>query len=257
MADATGTVFDIAECSLHDGPGVRMTIFLKGCPLRCRWCHSPEGQKKEPETLHFPNLPERVCGKIWHASKLAEHINDLVRLIPDGGVTFSGGEPTMQPEFLSEVITRIDPGIHTIIDTCGFAPKETFLKLAQKVDCIFFGLKLLDDADSLKWTGQTSRQVISNLLALDSMTETPYRLRIPLLHTVTDTPDYFEKLTALCAKLKRIDGIDFLPSNLNAGAKYPSCGRSFSPGFDTAFDAKLPEELNLHIPCRLLRRGEV
>ncbi len=89
------------------------------------------------------------------------------------------------------------------------------------------------------------------------MTGVPYRLRIPLLHTITDTPDYFEKLSHLCTKLKRADGIDFLPSNRSAGAKYHSCGRTFSPGFDTAVDAELPDELDLHIPFRLLRRDEV
>ena len=257
MADTQGTVFDIAECSLHDGPGVRMTVFLKGCPLRCRWCHSPEGQKREPETLHFPDLPERVCGKTWRADDLAEHINSLLSFVPGSGVTFSGGEPMMQPEFLENVIDNLTPGTHTIIDSCGFVPQDTFIALAKKVSCIFFGLKLLDDENSLKWTGQPSERVTENLLYLDSETETSYRLRIPLLHTVTDTPDYFEKLENLCSRLKRLEGIDFLPSNRDAGAKYRSCGKVFAPGFDTQYDAILPENLKIDAPFRLLRRNEV
>ena len=257
MADVSGTIFDIAECSLHDGPGVRMTVFLKGCPLRCRWCHSPEGQTNAVETLHFPNLPDRVCGKILSAGELAEHINSLLAFVPGSGVTFSGGEPMMQPEFLSSVIDHLAPGTHTLIDTCGFVPADVFLMLAKKVSCIFFGLKLLDDENSVRWTGQPSGRVIENLLLLDSETTTPYRLRIPLLHTVTDTPDYFSKLEKLCSRLKRMECIDFLPSNLDAGAKYPSCGRIFAPGFDTGYDCVLPENLKINFPYRLLRRNEV
>ena len=257
MADVSGIVFDIAECSLHDGPGVRMTVFLKGCPLRCRWCHSPEGQQKSVETLHFPDLPDRVCGKIWQAGDLAEHINGLITFVPGSGVTFSGGEPMMQPEFLSCVLDRLAPGTHTLIDTCGFVPADTFLMLAKKVSCIFFGLKLLDDENAVRWTGQPSGRVIENLLALDSKTDTPYRLRIPFLHTVTDTADYFAKLEKLCSRLKRLEGIDFLPSNRDAGAKYPSCGKVFDPGFDTQHDSTLPENLKIGVPFRLLRRNEV
>ena len=230
---------------------------MRGCPLRCRWCHSPEGQKSEVETLHFPNLPDRTCGKVWNASLLSEHLNSLTAVVPGSGVTFSGGEPMMQAKFLSSVIDHLTPGTHTIIDTCGFVPQETFLQLAKKASYIFFGLKLLDDENAIRWTGQPSAKVIQNLLSLDAETSTSYRLRIPLLHGITDTPDYFDKLEKLCSKLKRIDAVDFLPSNRNAGAKYSSCGKIFTPGFDPEYDAVLPKNLQTAFPVRLLGRDEV
>ena len=76
----TGRVFDISEGTIHDGPGLRITVFMKGCPLRCKWCHSPEGQGTEPEILRFPGAPERLCGVDWEASGLAAHLAELAAL---------------------------------------------------------------------------------------------------------------------------------------------------------------------------------
>lgn len=250
-----GTVFDIAECSIHDGPGMRITVFFKGCPLRCRWCHSPEGQLPEIETLHPANLEPRVCGKRWSAEELSSYLNKRVRLL-DGGVTFSGGEPLMQSEFLSELLDRL-PGVHTLVDSCGFAPEEKFLKIARKVSMFFFGLKLLDDAQSRYWTKQECSGVKNNLLLLDRETDTPYRLRIPLLSGVTDTNEYLRELEKFCRQLKRITEIDFLPSNPEAGAKYAECGRVFDPGFEVGKTASLPEWFAPGCPFRQLSAGQI
>ena len=257
MVDKKGIVFDIAECSLHDGPGMRVTVFLKGCPLRCSWCHSPEGQKREAEILHFLNLPERLCGREWMAGELAEHLNTTTSFLPSKGVTFSGGEPLMQSDFLLQVLSKLDADIHTIVDTCGFVEQEDFLKVASRVSYLFFGLKLLDEAESIRWTKQSSKKVIENLLTLDSETNTPYRLRIPLLHNITDTKEHFCNLEKLCAKLKRLDRIDFLPSNPDAGAKYKAVNREFTPDFDVNHKAVLPNDLQIAFPYRLLNSNEI
>ena len=252
----TGTVFDIAEGSIHDGPGMRITVFLKGCPLRCRWCHSPEGQSPAAEMLYPAGVPPRMCGKEWQAEALANFLKKRVRLLENGGVTFSGGEPLMQAGFLQEVLDGL-PDTHTLLDTCGYAADHVFLAVAKRISMVFFGLKMLNDADSLRWTRRDCAPVLKNLLLLDRETETPYRLRIPFLSGVTASENYLRELETFCRQLRRAEGIDFLPSNPEAGAKYASCGRAFEPGYDPSAGAELPEWFAPGIPCRLYRSGEI
>lgn len=250
-----GVIFDIAECSIHDGPGMRITVFFKGCPLRCRWCHSPEGQSREIEQLYPENLSPRWCGKIWSPEKLVSYLRKRAVLL-DGGITFSGGEPLMQSDFLLNVLNNLS-GIHTLVDSCGFAPQEKFLEVASKVSMFFFGLKLIDDEESLFWTGQKSSAVLKNLLSLDRETETPYHLRIPFLSGVTDRTGYLEDLEKFCRQLHRALSLDFLPSNPEAGAKYAACGRIFTPGFDVDKKAVLPGWFDPGFPVRVLSAGQI
>ena len=252
----TGTVFDIAEGSIHDGPGMRITVFLKGCPLRCRWCHSPEGQAPECEMLRPAGVAPRLCGRIWQSEKLVSYLYKRAILLENGGVTFSGGEPLMQADFLQEVLCRLT-GIHTLLDTCGYAPEAKFLAVVRRVSMVFFGLKMLRDEESIRWTGRDCSPVLKNLLRLDRETDTPYRLRIPFLAGVTAADDYLHELEIFCRQLQRADGIDFLPSNPEAGAKYASCGKAFTPGYDPLEKAVLPGWFSPGIPFRLFRAGEV
>src|SRR5512135_1042485 len=114
-----GIVFDIREFAVHDGPGIRTTVFLKGCPLACQWCHNPEGQSRQPQEM-LSSGGRRIAGKEYTPDELAAILNrqaDILREA-EGGVTFSGGEPLMQAAFVSEVIDRFR-GIHVLLDTCG------------------------------------------------------------------------------------------------------------------------------------------
>lgn len=251
-----GTIFDIAEGSIHDGPGLRVTVFLKGCPLRCTWCHSPEGQSIEPELLHLPDGRIRQCGQRYSSVALANHLNQLMALLPDGGITFSGGEPLAQALFLQEVLAQLHP-THTLLDTCGYAGESEFLAVVQNVSQVFFGLKLLDPANAIHWTGRSCEPVLRNLRHLDAETDTRYRLRIPLLHEVTDTPEHWEALSALCRSLHRLERIDFLPSNPDAGAKYASCGRRFTPGFPVFEPAAPPNWFLTEFNCKQLKANEI
>ena len=125
-ASVTGVVFDIRELTIHDGPGLRTTVFLKGCPLRCAWCHNPEGRSREPQVLHGPN-GDRVAGRSYRADELANLLNRQAPLLIEGGVSFSGGEPLMQAAFLEGVLERLE-GLHVVLGTSGFAPAEDFLQ---------------------------------------------------------------------------------------------------------------------------------
>ena len=130
------------------------------------------------------------------------------------------------------------------------------LQLAHKIS-VFFGLKMLRDEEAIRWTGRGCSPILKNLLQLDRETDTPYRLRIPFLAGVTAADGYLHELEIFCRQLQRADGIDFLPSNPDAGAKYASCGKVFDPGYDPLEKATLPGWFSPGIPFRLFQAGEV
>ncbi|MDD3885901.1 MAG: radical SAM protein [Victivallaceae bacterium] len=234
-----GIVFDIGECSIHDGPGLRITVFLKGCPLRCRWCHSPEGQLPEPETLHFKG-GERLAGESWSADKLAGYLRDKSDLLD--GVTFSGGEPLFQADFLDEVLRELGGKLHVIVDTSGVGDGNALLKLAPRVSYFHWGLKLLDEAAAQYWVGSSPSPMLANLRRLDRESTTPYRFRIPLIPGVTDTAANLDALAGLTCELHHLAAVEFLPYNPAAGGKYAACGRGFAPGFDETRPSSLDIE---------------
>ena len=163
-----GLVFDIHETSLHDGEGLRITVFFKGCPLRCRWCHSPEGQKKEIEQLILPDGSTRDSGEFYEVKTLGKYLRDTASLIEHGGITFSGGEPLMQGEFLLQLLDELD-GLDITVETSGVGDTEMLLKIAEKVSKIHYGLKFIDSEKSKFWTACDSAIAIKNLLTLDKL----------------------------------------------------------------------------------------
>src|ERR1039458_1810212 len=142
----SGMIFDIREFTVHDGPGIRTTVFLKGCPLRCSWCHNPEGMSPCPEIIESPS-GKRVVGRIYSAAQLSSILNRQASILSanGGGVTFSGGEPLAQAVFLAEVIDNLTD-IHVLLDTSGYAQESDFRRVAQKCDLVYFDLKLIDRA---------------------------------------------------------------------------------------------------------------
>ena len=139
-----GRIFEIREFTLHDGPGVRTTVFFKGCPLRCEWCHNPEGQSFDVETMTRSNGEKIVCGRDWTPNALAEELlhNADIMEQSGGGVTFSGGEPLAQPEFLLELIAILKArGIHLAIETSGYAPPETYAAIVSQMNFVYQDLK--------------------------------------------------------------------------------------------------------------------
>jgi pyruvate formate lyase activating enzyme len=224
-----GLVFDIAEASIHDGPGLRITVFLKGCPLRCRWCHSPEGQSPAPELLTFPG-GQRLAGEVWSPRKLAEYLLDKKDLLD--GVTFSGGEPLSQADFLLEVLDLTKNALPSIIDTSCHGDYQKLKTLAEKAESLHVGLKVLDNEKARHWTGQGSALILENIRRLDKECATPYCFRLPLIPNVTDSEENLTAVANLAKELKNLTSVDFLPYNPASGGKYAACGRAFDPGFD-------------------------
>jgi pyruvate formate lyase activating enzyme len=228
--NVTGTVFDIRELTVHDGPGIRTTVFLKGCPLRCAWCHNPEGLSPAPQILR-PATGERRVGRSTTSVELAALLNRQAPLLRDnGGVTFSGGEPLMQAAFVADTIDRLDH-LHVTLGTSGYATEGDFLQVARRCDLVLFDLKLADPDAHRRWTGADNGPILRNLAVLAAL-GTPFVVRVPLVPGVTDTD---ENLGAIASRVSRLPGhprVELLPYNRAAGGKYAACGLEWHPEFD-------------------------
>jgi len=258
-----GTVFSIEEFSVYDGPGIRTTVFLKGCPLRCSWCHNPEGQSGTAQIVRSPNgclhcgacreaavredgvlrfteasiraCPRgllRVCGEEYEAEELCKRLVKNRELLAGGGVTFSGGEPLWQSEFLLECLSLLKGSLHTAVQTTGFCSAQTFERVLSKTDYVLYDLKLIDDRLHRKYTGVSNRLILENFQALVK-SRVAFSVRTPLIPGVTDTE---ENLSAI-ARLLRDAGvghIELLPYNKMAGGKYKILLREYTPLFDEA-----------------------
>jgi pyruvate formate lyase activating enzyme len=223
--DMTGIIFDMKEFAINDGPGIRLTVFFKGCPMRCWWCHNPESFSTEPQ---MNNLSGKIVGKQWTSDALAEYIlrfRDIFELT-DGGVTFSGGEPMVQSGFLLDVIDKLT-GIHKNLDTSGFCDPKIFKAVFIKCDLVFFDLKLGVDGDHEKYTGCPNTGILYNLTQLAG-SDIPYHIRIPLIPNITDTVENLVILQQIILSLqKKPLQIDLLPYNRLAGGKYSAYGLNY------------------------------
>ena len=261
-----GTIFSIEEFSTFDGPGVRCTVFLKGCPLRCQWCHNPEGQLFQPQILRSPNgciqcgscsntrmtkesiplCPQhlyRICGETISPEKLVERLSDKFWMLntASGGITFSGGEPLSQPEFLDECLSLLKSRVHRAIQTSGYTDKNTFYRILKNTDYVLFDLKLIDSEKHKHFTGVDNTTILNNYKTLAS-SGVPFVTRIPLIPGVNDTA---ENLTATANFISQlgVKQIDLLPYNRAAGAKYKSIGRLYSPDFNENQAPQIHEDI--------------
>ena len=226
-----GTIFDLKEFALNDGPGVRLTVFFKGCPLRCRWCHNPEGWTAERQILHRGGR-DIPCGDTVTPEELAEKVLRQADILRDmgGGVTFSGGEPLMQPAFLFAVCGLL-PGVHRAIETCGYAPEDVFREMCALMDLIYMDVKILDPALHEEMTGVSNAPILRNLSYLKEQ-ETPFIIRMPLIPGVTDTEGNYRALAEALQGAKHLVRAELLPYNRLAGAKYGQLGLRYAPCFD-------------------------
>jgi pyruvate formate lyase activating enzyme len=227
----TGIVFDIREFTVHDGPGLRTTVFLKGCPLACQWCHNPEGQASQPQVIRSP-AGERLAGRIYTAAELAALLNKQVPVLTanEGGLTFSGGEPLLQAEFVAAVIDQLDEA-HVLLDTSGYGPEDSFRRLLARVDLVYFDLKLINSDQHRHYTGCDNDLILRNLRVL-SISGKPFVIRVPLVPGVTDTVENLVAIAQAVGGLPGLQTVDLLPYNKVAGAKYRAAGMEFKPDYD-------------------------
>jgi pyruvate formate lyase activating enzyme len=270
-----GLIFDFKKYAINDGPGIRTTVFFKGCPLRCRWCHNPEGQSFAPEimirasrcladcshcvavcpegaivkTAVVPVLDRPLCtacgkcaeicpaeaievvGRRLSATQLLREIEKdrIFQEESGGGVTFSGGEPLSQPDFLCEILEQCrKKEIHTTVDTCGFAPADVLDRIAEKTDLFLFDLKAIDEKKHLAFTGESNRLILENLKRLAAKGKKTV-VRIPVIPGINDDEENIRETAEFLRSLGSISDISLLP--------YHKLGRNKYRGLEKKADA--------------------
>ena len=267
-----GIVFNIARYSTHDGPGIRTTVFFKGCPLDCWWCHNPEGQSPGPQLLyradrcihcfgcvkacphhaimindetpfvlkdlcHLSGECVRVCqtgaremvGKI---TTVADVMNEVQKDTifydeSDGGVTFSGGEPFMQPLFLKTLLGRCkEEGIHTAVETCGLVETASLLSASKDVDQFLYDLKIMEDERHRKFTRVSNKLILENLRQLANSHD-HIIVRFPVIPGVNDDDENVVRLGEFVSSLRNVEEVDVLPYHKFGIEKYRSLGMEY------------------------------
>ncbi len=225
----TGIIFDIKRYAVHDGPGIRTTVFLKGCPMSCWWCHNPESQKPSIEQIEKRVkmsdsneliVKETIGQKMAVKEVMAEVEKD--RIFYDesnGGVTFSGGEPLYQAEFLKALlIASKRKGFHTAVDTAGCAPKAVLKEILPYTDLFLYDIKLIDKAKHLKFTGYSNEEILENLQYLSTQKK-KIIVRIPVIPTVNTTKDEITAIGEFLMK-QTIQRVELLPYHKIGEEKY-------------------------------------
>ena len=232
----TGVVFDIKKFALHDGPGIRTTIFLQGCPLNCRWCHNPESIRDVSDI----RADSAVVSQQYSTDNMLREILKDTAFYEEsgGGVSFSGGEPLMQIGFLREMLTLCkNNNIHTVVDTSGYSPYSAFEVINSMTDLYLYDIKLMNDTFHRKYTGVSNILILDNLKKLTA-TDLEIIIRVPLIPGITDTAENLQKISQFIKKLGTITRVDLLPFNSLATSKYQRLGKNIrltdiSPQKDT------------------------
>ena len=240
MDKNTAIVADIQRASLHDGPGIRTTVFFKGCPLSCAWCHNPECIEKAPQTLFYPEkcigcgLCEKgcysgarvICGKEMTAEEIfSEILLDKASYAGGGGVTFSGGEPLLYPEILKELIALCKKeGIHTAIETSLFIYNPEIL---SSVDLVMADFKLWDREQHHKYTGVYNDKIKPHFIMLDLL-GVPFIVRTPIIPGINDNPEEISKIRGFIKDFKNLLGYELLPYHPLGESKREALGLSLN-----------------------------
>jgi len=245
-----GIVYNIMKYALQDGPGIRTTVFLKGCPLSCWWCHNPESQDFNEELIYnegkciscgaclTPNChsctkcgfcatvcvsgaKELVGTEMTVGNVIREIEKDLIFYEESGGgVTFSGGEPLMQLDFLLELLKSCKgKEISTAVDTSGYGPMDSLAKIAPYTDMFLYDLKLINDTSHRQYTGVSNATILDNLKGLTTIHSGIY-IRIPIIPTINDDEESIRDFAEFLGGLSNIKGIQLLPYHAIAVEKY-------------------------------------
>jgi len=225
-----GIIFDIKKFAVHDGPGIRQTIFFKGCPMNCWWCHNPEGIKYHEEVVEVVKpldgkdfIEKETIGKWMTVEEVMNEIEKETVFYDEsgGGVTFSGGEPLKQFDFLLLLLQECrERNIHTTLDTTGYCNEIKFRRLLGKVDLYLYDIKTIDDALHKKYTGVSNKVSLNNLRTLTEAKENVI-LRFPIIPGITDIYGNINDLKAFLGSFDHnIKEINLLPYHKTATNKY-------------------------------------
>ena len=266
-----GNVLNIQRFCTDDGPGIRTSVFLKGCPLHCVWCHNPESQNRKAEVMYetekcvgcgncisvCPNACHRMetahvflrehcigcgnCADVCPVKALEVYGNemcthDVLETVKrdmafyqatGGGVTVSGGEPLFQPQFTAELLRLCkENGIHTVLETCGYASETVFSEVLCYCDAVLFDIKETDEEKHIAYTGVSLKPILRNLEILNEK-GIPFVIRAPIIPTLNDREAHFENLKALRERFENCERIQIMPYHNFGQYKYEKLGREY------------------------------
>lgn len=254
-----GMIADVQRFSTEDGPGIRTTVFFKGCNLRCAWCHNPETQNFTPELLFYenkctacgackkacpyalekctacgactevcPNDARQISGKAYTVDELLKELkkDELFYQTSGGGVTFSGGECMLQIDFLEQMLRRCkDAGLSTAVDTAGEVSFERFERILPFTDLFLYDIKAADSDTHKKYVGVDNALIFANLKKLQEKGARIW-IRIPIIEGVNATVAEMQKINALLKASGGIERVELLPYHKLGGNKYKALGRT-------------------------------
>ena len=241
-------VYNVMHYGIHDGPGIRTTVFLKGCPLSCKWCHNPESIDPKPQRVFnqlkcikcnlcndgvdggkCPTGARETIGYEIGVPGLMKEINKdrIFYEQSGGGVTFSGGEPFYQAQFLIETLIRCrEECINTAVDTCGYCDTGAILEAAEITGYFLYDIKFMDNARHVKFCGAPNDIILKNLESL-SDTKTKLLLRIPVVPGVNDDMAEMKSIFEFTKNMKNIEAVHLLPYHNIQTAKYNKIGKQY------------------------------
>ncbi len=275
----SGQIFDIKHFAIHDGPGIRTTVFVKGCPLMCMWCHNPESLKATPQILFTPTrcigcgYCMKVCSEGAHILVNGKHevdwskckscgecakecfsgalelvgkevsVDEALETVlkgtvfyenSNGGLTISGGEPLTQPEFTKELFKKAKKkGIHTALDTSGYAAWSIIESILEYVDLVLYDIKQMNSGKHKEYTGVPNELILENLKKVDALGK-PIWVRIPLIPSLNDDEENFRQIGEYLSEIKHLERVDILRYHKLAESKYEHTGQSYRlKGLDT------------------------
>ena len=273
LMENKGLIFNIEHSSFVDGPGLRTTVFFKGCNLRCAWCHNPESQSFEKQmmvyadkciscgkcrkkckyslekctlcgkcALYCPADARRISGKEYSVDELLDEVLGDLSFYKSsgGGVTFSGGECMLQTDFLEEILKKCkENAVHTAVDTAGHVPYERFEKISPYTDLFLYDVKCFDSTKHRHYTGVGNELILENLGRLLAEAKSVW-IRIPIITGVNDTVDEMKKIKSFLYSRGRPEKIELLPYHAMGEHKSRALGREFRV-FDVPDKEKMEE----------------
>jgi len=221
-----GIVFDIKRFAIHDGPGIRTSIFFKGCPLSCWWCHNPESCATGIQTLDFEFKGSKTLGWETSAEELLLTVEKDRAFFDEsgGGVTFTGGEPMMQASFLKETAALFKKNeLHLTLDTTGYVGTEKFKEVAEYMDLVLFDLKHMNEKAHFEFTGVSNKPIFRNLEYLVESGKEVH-IRYPMMPGMNDDEKNLIEMMNYLQRNTTIKRIHLLPYHKIASGKYEKLG---------------------------------
>ncbi len=227
--DIKGRIFNIQKFSVHDGPGIRTIVFLKGCPLRCRWCCNPESQSYEIQKMNIAGK-EKIVGRDVTVGEVME---DVLRDMPyfrrsGGGITLSGGEALFQPDFAEGLLREAkEYGISTAIESTANAPFEIIERLLPFLDIYLMDIKHMNSEKHKEYTTKPNELILSNAKKIAAYPGTKLIIRVPVIPTFNDTEEEISEIARFAASLDGVEEIHLLPYHRMGEDKYKGLGREY------------------------------